>query len=181
MNMFNYLLDKVFYPVYFAFKDLRGWLSYNFNKSHAKVISESIKGYPFCAYYLLVVEKAKLEELRAYFEPLEFLGDRDKQKILRDITYCIKLLDILTDSKELYNFSGDFKEVEINGRMCIRPENLEYKCFVKVNLRNMDRFLKGDSKNHKEIYQKYPHEIYIMKARNLYHEIRKQCEETWWD
>ena len=55
-------------------------------------------------------------------------------------------------------------------------------CDVKVNTRNADRFLpQGLSEKAKQYWLDHPDEIYKLKARYLYHKIRLERDETWWD
>ena len=55
-------------------------------------------------------------------------------------------------------------------------DELEYILKCNVNTRNYKRFNISES-----VMKLHPHELYIEKARYLYHKIRLYYEQTWWD
>ena len=60
--------------------------------------------------------------------------------------------------------------------------DFQYYCDVRVNTRNADRFLNPNlTEEQKEYWLEHPHEIYILKAKYLYHKIRNERDGEWWD
>ena len=135
------------------------WCQENFTRARYEVIAEAITSPPFDWSYLLRLERAKLREMKKYFELTN--GTFDHTNDIRWISICIKLLDIIIDE----------------------PEDQRY-----VNTRNMWRFIrptdyaKGVEKEDVEHYYKsYPQDLRWVKAEHLYYEIRKQYTCRWWD
>lgn len=61
-------------------------------------------------------------------------------------------------------------------------DDFQYHCDVKVNVKNAHRFVPGGKDNpHIEHWKEHAHEIYIAKAKHLYHKIREQYDGRWWD
>ena len=60
-----------------------------------------------------------------------------------------------------------------------KSKDFRYHCDVYVNTKNVSRFV--GNKKLEEYYVKYPHELYELKARTLYHKIRAEREAEWWD
>ena len=77
---------------------------------------------------------------------------------------AIKLLEIINED-EGFHFD---------------TENGGYVCDVKVNLKNAKRFVK-DEEVMDYYTERYPHELYLLKAQYLYHKLRFYFEQYWWD
>ena len=54
-----------------------------------------------------------------------------------------------------------------------------YRCNVKVNLKNIDRFIRNE--HMKKYALEHPHELYEIKAKYLYHKIKCNYIECFWD
>lgn len=136
------------------------------NSSKYELVNEAINGNSFDFAYLYYIEKQKLIEMREYFKNHGISTRNDE--IIKQIDFAIKLLNIIID-ENVYHFE-----------YYTDNESKKYVCDVKVNLKNIDRFTNNNFE--KDIIKnKFPHELYRMKARNLYHKLRYYYEENWWD
>lgn len=144
-----------------------------FNKVKYKTIDEAINGYGFDFGYLYNLELAKLKEMVEYFT--KYGISEDNEKYVRQMKLAIKLLQIVIN-EEGYHFEHN---IDNNGNEKFTDLN-KYVCDVKVNTKNADRFI--NNKYEKEFYvNKFPHELYLLKAKYLYHKLRNDFEQTWWD
>lgn len=164
------------------------------NRHFFEILKTVVTGYPYDSTFLLNIEKAKIKEMIFHFERVN-AGERFGSAyvgIENDIKYmkiAVRLLDIITsddsnifhfnnkisfDSNEKGNVIGSWVDKDGN-----RAENGGYQCDVNVNLRNMDRFVKDSAL--KDFYVKFPHELYMIKVRHLYHKIRFEQESKWWE
>lgn len=126
------------------------------NLSHWGVIKTAISGQPFDWSYLLLLEQAKLKEMRNYFKKY---GVTEHDNDIRWIDICIKLIDIIRNEDD-----DDIPYININN----------YYRFVKIPY--------GISREKvKEYHIKYPTDLRFCKALHLYYEIRKNYTYEWWD
>lgn len=153
----------MYYKLINLYHDVRSWFKWCFTKYKYQLVKEAFKGQNWDYAYLLELEQAKMKEMLNYYEnKVTWIDTTD---IVRDLKLCIKLLDIITGKKEIYDVEW----------VCGR---IEHKCLVNVNLRNYKRFfLEGDYK----ILQKYKEDLYMHKAWHLYHLIREYNMQKWWD
>ena len=97
---------------------------------------------------------------------------------------CVKLIDIFTEKKDIFHYTGKIKFIPIEDSDCVELDGsgLEYHCDVYVNTKNAARFVPG-GKNcpYLEYWKEHAHEIYIKKAKYLYHKIRYEKDDKWWD
>ena len=104
-------------------------------------------------------------------------------KFLKEGEY--ELIDIFTEKKDLFHYTGkvDFVPIEGSDNYELKhSDDFQYHCDVKVNVKNAHRFVPGGKDNpHIEYWKKHAHEIYIAKAKHLYHKIREQYDGRWWD
>lgn len=144
-------------------------------RNHKKysVIEEAIDGYWFDYGYLYNIELAKLKEMRDTFKEKGMSADNDKY--VRQMTLAIKLLEIIINDGG-YHFEWN---KDANGKIVYTTLH-KYVCDVKVNTKNADRFVRDEYE--KDFYvNRYPHELYLKKARYLYHKLRYEFEQYWWD
>ena len=137
------------------------------------ILAAWFKGWPYDSYYLLKLEQSKLKEMIAYSERnMRYVG---QEYDIRDMKICVSLIDIITETRDLFTFDGnlEFSEPDEFGNCTINTDKLKYRCFVNVNERNAYRFSNENRKYH------YKHDLYIMKARQLYYQIRIEKEERW--
>ncbi len=128
-----------------------------------RVIEEAINGYWFDYGYLYNIELAKLIEMRDTFKEKGLSSDNEKY--VRQMDLAIKLLRIVTEECDYFHFDWT---------------NGGYVCDVKVNLKNAKRFVKDEEVM--DFYtERYPHELYLLKAQYLYHKLRFYFEQYWWD
>ena len=126
------------------------------NKAHFRLVKEALLSYPFDFAYLYYAEKSKLQEMLAYFSKAKYLGQETYASYCRDISICIKLIDI-------------FLEEEPNPG-------------VYVNKRNRKRFINDfTDEEFEKFFEKFPGILRANKARYLYHKIRLYKTEHWWD
>lgn len=160
------------------------WIKVHTKKRFLRVLKTALSGYPFDHIYLIELEKAKLNEIADYLEESDrFVG---VEFAVRDIRICCNLIDIFTGKRVLFHYDGDLKFVESdkkdeNGKplMELNGDDLKYSCDVKVNIKNASRFVKDEK--FIKFYTEHPHELYELKARYLYHKIRYEREQEWWD
>ena len=169
-------LKKIDSPVEMI-SEVRSWIKYHFNRDFFKRLKTVLRSYPWDEHYLYELEKAKIHEMCKYHEKRRtFVGSN---YTIRDMKICIRLIDIFNhDGDDLYHYTGEIKYNPIEGTDNIEldPSDLVYHCDIYVNTKNADRFLSKEQ-------QKYwhPHEIYLEKARRLYHKIRVERDFEWWD
>lgn len=115
--------------------------------------------YKFDGEYLLVLEKSHLEKMLKYYSDPKNQIVVGQEYIIRQISICIKLIDIILNNDLISNTTY-------------------------VNVRNANRFLSthemiGLEKNKTSIY--VLDELYKCKAESLYYNIRKKFTRTWWN
>lgn len=162
---------------------VRSWFHFHFNKNFIKLLKVVLKSYPWDEGYLYDIEKAKIEEMRKYHQKqMMFEG---VEQVIRDMKICENLIDIFMEKKLSFEYSDKpWFEKNDDGtyRMVSNHDDMGYRCTVYVNTRNMDRFFpKNIPDDYKEYLKKHPHEIYIAKAKYLYHKIRLERDGAWWD
>ena len=111
--------------------------------------------------YLLDIERVALKYMAEYFKSSNIVVHNEF--IVRDISLCLKLLDIATGRD--FHSNNLFHENE--------GINAPY-----VNTRNKDRFIKHTAENFEFIVIKSL--IREVKAWNLYCRVRSNMQE-WWD
>jgi hypothetical protein len=186
----NKVLEKVsdffYYDLwYWGIRDkyltVRGYVRTNFNRHFLRLVWTALSGRPWDFDYLYYLEKAKLQEMLAYQEKHNLICEEQREQIIRTLRLAIRMLDIINNDHNYYHFDGDVKFDPISGSTLSRVnmDDIRYYCDVNVNLRNMNRFVR--EKDTYQFYEKHPHEVYILKARYLYHKIRFYYTELWWE
>lgn len=158
-----------------------GWFKYHFNKDNFNLMKVCWKGRAWDYAFLYKLEQAKIKEMVNYHKKHQrFVG---VEQVIRNMEICIKLIDIFLEEDKLFHYTGDIKfEPLEDGNYEFKNNDLKYHCDVKVNLRNIKRFITDDSFEYfKKFYKEYPHEFFILKAKALYHKIRFENDGTWWD
>lgn len=167
------------------FREAIYWIRMHTKKRFLRVLKATLKSYPYDSSFLLEIEQAKLNEIADYIEENDrFVGC---EYVVRDIRLCVRLIEILKHETDYFHFNGDIRfvpsgKVDEGGNeiMELKPtSDFEYVCDVKVNMKNIDRFARNQAE--KEMFKRQPHELYLRKARCLYHKIRSEREENWWD
>ena len=162
---------------------LLGWFKYHFNKENFQLMKVCWKGRPWDSGYLYELEQAKIKEMIAYHtKHKRYVGVEEDIKWME---LCVELIDIFTEKKDLFHYTGkvDFVPIEGSDNYELKHgDDFQYHCDVKVNVKNAHRFVPGGKDNpHIEYWEKHAHEIYIAKAKHLYHKIREQYDGRWWD
>lgn len=161
------------------------WIRMHTKKRFLRVLKATLKSYPYDSSFLLEIEQAKLNEIADYIETDDrFVGC---EYVVRDIRLCVKLIEILKHETVYFHFNGDIRfvpsgKVDEDGNeiMELKPTpDFKYVCDVNVNKRNINRFVRNQKE--KEAFENQPHELYLRKARCLYHKIRSEREQEWWD
>lgn len=177
LNFFKSLKDC--FGIKGKFNELKMWFHYHFRKDFWKIIKTAFSGYPYDHSYILQLEKAKIIEVSNYIESAaRYQGYEKDVKWMR---IAVKLLDILIDDgMSLFHYNGKLEYIPLENDMYeVNSDNLNYVCDVYVNTRNINRFFKQYEPI--DYYKKREHELYLRKARYLYHKIRLYYEEQWWD
>lgn len=165
--------SRVFYSVRYFFK-------YKLGKWHRNLVKTAFKGEPWDYDFLFKLEYAKIREMLEWhkekhrFEGVEFT--------IRDLRICLSLLGIIMGERQLFHYEGKLlSEPTGDGEMrrIVESPDFKYVPDVYVNTRNIGRFV--DKENLRDFYTKFPGDLYVLKARHLYHKIRLEEEETWWD
>ena len=138
--------------------DIKFWCEHNLTVCKWKLVKTALTGHPFDSEYLMDLEKAKLQEMLAYFQISNIVDHRNNIKWIK---MCIKLIDI----------------IENDGVWESEP--------TYVNINNFYRFVKVrydiPMESVKEYQIKYPQDLRYSKALHLYYEIRKNYTYNWWD
>lgn len=147
------------------------------DKLKYKVVDEAMNGYWFDYGYLYNIEYAKLAEMKSKFE--KYGMSTDNYNIIRQIDLAMKLLKIISDETDLFDFvdNEQSKYSSIGSKEWLG--NKKYVCKVNVNLKNAKRF--ATNGEYIGWFNKWPHELYEAKARYLYHKLRYNFEQRWWD
>lgn len=160
---------------------LKGWFKYHFNKENNNLMKTAWKGRPWDISFMYELEKAKIEEMIAYHTKADrYVGVEEDIKWMK---LCVKLIDIFTEKDSLFSYTGDVKWNKLeDGNYEMDGSQLVYHCHVNVNTKNAGRFIPFGYNNPKiEYWKSHPHEIYILKAKALYHKIRNEKDGSWWD
>ena len=158
---------------------VRAWFKYHFTKDFFNIIKVALKGYPWQESFLYDIEKAKLIEMINYHKKVQrFVG---WEYVVRDMQLCVNLIDIFnSDGIGLFEYSGDLQFIQSDDdNYEVKGDELKYHCNIYVNTHNINRFV--DNENLKKYYIDLPHELYILKAKRLYHKIRYEHDAEWWD
>lgn len=141
---------------------IEGFFFYTFNKPRINLIRTAFKYEPYDYGYMLDLIKS-MAKYNEYFYKSDYCWSAESENVARDMKLLASLIDIVNENPLHYTY--------LPGK--------EYKCLVKVNLKNLHRFIK-DSKL-EEFYQKYPHELYELKAQYLMSKLIYYRLPYWWD
>ena len=163
---------KTYYSIRYFFKHTLG-------KHHMDVVKTAFKGDPWDEGYLLELEYAKIKEMREWHkEKGRYVG---VEFTVRDMDICLSLLEIMMGKRSLFHIEGKLLSEKTGEDGMYRVvESPDFKCVtdVYVNARNADRFV---TEKTKDFYIGNLDELYKLKARHLYHKIRADREERWWE
>ena len=118
--------------------------------------------YDFDFGYLLDIEKEKLKDMLKYFKKTKYI---DATFIVRDLTLCIKLLNLYNDSNprpvNIRNAKRFFNSIQLN---MLKDTTPKAWCHGGINLSDIAK-----------------EELYRKKVWHLYCLIREYRTTTWWD
>lgn len=121
-------------------------------------------------YYMLILEKAKLEDMARYYATCN-IAETD-WTVARDAKICIKLIDIISGEDSSYNVKYNQK-------------NFDVVITKYVNIKNIKRFDESNylSNAYKTNAIRYliKDDLRIKKAWNLYCKIREYNMRDWWN
>ena len=176
---------QLYYDLYVKDKCLtiKSWLRHHLTKRFYNLLITCLHTYPWDYGYMYDLEEAKLKEMIDYHSKSHIVCEESRQQILRTMKLALRMLEIIKNETECFSYDGEIKFTEIeekdeNGEplYTLNSNEWEYKCLVNVNKRNYKRF------NVSELtVNLHPHELYVEKARYLYHKIRYYYEQHWWD
>lgn len=144
---------------------IKWWIKTHFTKQHLRMAWKAFVSNPYDFSCTEELMRYRLLDLLHYFEGVIYI---DTKEIISRIKLAIKLNEIITQEEDLFTY-----EPNVNSE----DKHLQYKCLVKVNLRNMNRF----SQDPYELYELFPHELYIVKAKHLYYKILYENSWMWGD
>lgn len=158
---------------------IRFYIKYNLSISKLKLVWYAMKSDNFDYCFLLRLEQLKMKEMVDYFKKVRWI---DTSAILRELKWCISLIDIITEETPITSFDvipdeeyEKLKEYDKASTWKIFGKNYKTTLLKHVNTKNAHRFTDEDW------IDRYPDELYKLKAINLYHKIRTYKMETWWD
>lgn len=122
-------------------------------------------------YYMLILEKAKFEDIANYFTKSN-IAEED-WAVARDAKICIKLIDIINGKNSSYD-------------MKYNQKNFDVIITKYVNIKNIKRFdesnyLSNDYKANVDLRYLVKDDLRIKKAWNLYCKIREYNMRDWWN
>ena len=123
-------------------------------------------------YYMLILEKAKFEDVANYFTKSN-IAEED-WAVARDAKICIKLIDIISGKDSSYDIKYNQKDFDV--------------IITKyVNIKNIKRFdessnyLSNTYKTNADLRYLIKDDLRIKKAWNLYCKIREYNMRDWWN
>lgn len=165
---------------------IRCWFKYHSRKKFLNIIRIAFKGYPWQESFLYELERAKLQEMIEYHKKAQrFVG---WENVVRDMQICVNLIGIILEEKDLFTYERinngplfSFTKIEETDNYEMNS-NAKYICKIHVNTKNATRFIPlGENNPNIEFWKEHPHEIYLLKAKALYHKIRTYKDSEWWD
>ena len=140
-----------------------------------------VNGYPWDYSYLLRTELTYIKYRREYFKRNHLV--ESAENTYEKLNWAVKVLQSYLDEdyEGIIELPRDLQNtIQICG---IDLPSVGVKCTKYVNFRNMDRFIgnRSDIDLMRDIYKKYPQELYRIKLWNVYCLIRKRYTCTWWD
>lgn len=168
------------------YRSIRCWLRVCCNKRHWQLIKQAaFHTYPFEYSDFYWLQKLQIEEQIEYYKQGHIATPETYEPIVRWLEVAVKLHDIMFEyNVDLFEYDGDMEFVPIkDGKLFrLKDDNVKYRCLVKVNMRNLDRYLKlSHNQKAKDFYIEHPHELYQLKAWYLYHKLLAYYAQTWWD
>ena len=175
MRNFLYLNMKEFFENIWwgltrSYNSICCWFRHNLNTSHWRLVKNAVKSYPFDYGYFYSLQQSSLQDMYNYFKT-SYISEQDPM-IARDLKLAISLLDIINENRDLFHYEN------LSTLTLIGLRDLKYKCDVYVNMRNVNRFTETESRN---VYEEFPHELYVEKARRLYFKLLYFKSRNWWN
>ena len=145
------------------------WFRVCCNKKHWQLIKQAaFHTYPFEYRDFYWLQRTQIEEQIEYYKHGHIATTETYEPIVRWLKIAIKLHDIMFDHDvDLFEYEGEMEFVPIDdGKFYkMKDDNVKYHCLVKVNMKNLDRYLKlSHNQKAKDWYIEHPHELYQLKA-----------------
>lgn len=154
------------------------WRICGSRKFYWKLIGRAFCSYPYDGCYMYILELAKLKQMKDYFSTAGLLPKNSYANIVKWINVAISLLEIINDESSLFEYPVEDKTLPQD---LPYYERIKHVSLVKVNFRNMDRFLIGNDNKKREVFERFPEELYLLKAKYLYNKIKFLYLDYWWD
>ena len=122
-------------------------------------------------YYMLILEKAKFEDIANYFTKSN-IAEED-WAVARDAKICIKLIDIISGKDSSYDIKYNQKDSDVIITKYVNIKNI--KRFDESN------YLSNDYKANVDLRYLVKDDLRIKKAWNLYCKIREYNMRDWWN
>lgn len=136
-----------------------------------KYIKLAYNDFDWDYYYMLILEKAKFEDIANYFTKSN-IAEED-WAVARDAKICIKLIDIIIGEDSSYD-------------MKYNQKNFDVIITKYVNIKNIKRFDESNYfsnayKTNVDLRYLVKDDLRIKKAWNLYCKIREYNMRDWWN
>lgn len=136
-----------------------------------KYIKLAYNDFDWDYYYMLILEKAKFEDIANYFTKSN-IAEED-WAVARDAKICIKLIDIIKGEDSSYDMKCNQKNFDVIITKYVNIKNI--KRFDKSN------YLSNDYKANVDLRYLVKDDLRIKKAWNLYCKIREYNMRDWWN
>lgn len=168
------------YQVQDWYRSIRYWFKTCFNMAHFRYVKAVLFSYPFS--YSYEVEKYQLLDYLHYFKNGKYITQDAYDRKCMEIQRCLNVLKIVNNEVDTFEYNGNFKFIpnpDMPETYTLNSDDVEYVCKVKVNTKNIRRFVKNEKSI--EFILKRPHELYEIKARYLYFKLKGFYCDDWWD
>lgn len=130
--------------------------------------------------YLLELEQFKLKQMCRWYENNDYGVSITGKDVYNEMKLAISLLDIILDKEDWWTIT-DRKRISEDGEYIPTP-NEDYILKKYVNIGNYKRFIPYvTDMSMRNCPNLWKTELRPMKAWYLYHRLRKERMQEWWD
>ena len=170
----------IYYNIKYKIQNLRYMLEINFNRCHLATLSAVFSGYSNTDEYIYSVTRLQLKELLRNMQKKKYATAETYDSMCKWIALAIRMLDITLGDVDCFHYTGDMKFIQDSEDITtVNMDDIVYHCDVNVNTKNIRRFVNND--DIVKFYTERPHELYVLKAKYLFHKIMFKYSDSWWD